>query len=71
MEWEECIDKMMSDESFMAWLKEYDPGYEVEYSGTLLGMYDAFCAGRTSGSVAHSDDLDPLVINFSGVRNAE
>ena len=37
---------MLGDKSFMAWLTEYEPDYESTYSGTLLGLYDAWWAGR-------------------------
>lgn len=37
------------DEEFMSWLVPYFGSagdWESEYTGTIVGMYDAFCAGR-------------------------
>lgn len=45
-EWSERLTEMEADEEFMKWLREYEPDYENEYSGDLLGLYDAFIAGR-------------------------
>ena len=44
-EWRNRVAAMRADEDFMAWLKEYAPDWECEYSGNLLGMHDAFRAG--------------------------
>ena len=47
-EWREQMDAMWSDKPFMAWLEDYMPEYGCEYSGTLLGLREAFNAGRES-----------------------
>ena len=40
------IDRMYSDADFMPWLEKWNPEHVNEYSGNLLGLYDAFNAGK-------------------------
>ena len=44
--WMTRIAEMNADLAFMRWLRVYLPQYETEYSGDLLGMYDAWAASR-------------------------
>jgi len=37
---------MNADVDFMTWLKDAEPGYDLEYTGHLLERWDAFNAGR-------------------------
>lgn len=39
---------MRADEDFMRWLQSYFDGWESEYIGAILGMHDAFNAGRAA-----------------------
>jgi hypothetical protein len=39
---------MITDALFMEWLEKYLPDWRSEYSGNILAMYDAFCAGRNT-----------------------
>jgi hypothetical protein len=39
------------DPAFMAWLNDFTPDWESEYSGNLRGMYCAFVAGRAGGDL--------------------
>jgi hypothetical protein len=32
------------NEDFMEFLEEYMPGWELEYTGNVAAMYDAWCA---------------------------
>lgn len=47
VKWGESLVKMKADIDFMKWLNKYLPDYECEYSGNLVRMYDAFCAGKS------------------------
>ncbi len=46
-------------QEFMAWLESYNPDWELEYSGDIEGLFDAWEAGQLSMKqwepVAHYD----------------
>jgi hypothetical protein len=46
LEWIARIRRMEADTDFMAWLDEYEPDHRLSYSGELLGLWEAWKAGR-------------------------
>lgn len=46
-EWDARVKAMEADVAFMRWLADYNPEFSLEYSGDLLGQYDAWLASRS------------------------
>ena len=56
-EWEAAIRAMEADTAFQAWLRAYNPDSDLEFSGHLLAMHDAW---RAAVAGFTEEDMDRL-----------
>ena len=65
--WQSRLDAMNADAAFMRWLADYLPDHDLEYSGDLLGMYDAWRAGRAEAFRECREKVAELKPHYDGI----